>query len=415
MAAELRLLMLSIACCWVCGRDTPSCEYALPAGAQLPMFKSIVSRFPQLRPTVLSTSPWIVQFDSFLTSAEVDRFLELAPASSFVASKMSPVPSQYSDWRTSTSFGCRTCQADPVLRKVFRRVANITGAAADHFEEPQVVRYQQGQQYKTHVDFIKGHVDSPPGPRVLTLLLYLTTSPSPTHGGETVFTRASKQVLPSRGRAILWANTLDDSPNELDRQSFHRSMPVQNVVDIEDHVVEDHVKIAVNLFIRQKSMRCTDVTPPDHCVMDVHCVAARKAMSPEEEAGDQHRTLGQEAAPATVKETPAAADKEAAAITTGVNFKEAAAIIEKSILELRARKAAAVSIEDYDEAKRLKNAISEAEAAKQKPTVQALRGQLLELKAQKVAAVQVEDYDEAKRLKNAISALENVLKGHQEL
>jgi hypothetical protein len=59
--AALRHLMLSIAWCWVCGRATPSCEYALPAGAQQPMFKSIVSRFPQLRPTVLSTSPRIVQ------------------------------------------------------------------------------------------------------------------------------------------------------------------------------------------------------------------------------------------------------------------------------------------------------------------------------------------------------------------
>ena len=91
--------------------------------------------------TVLAHTHWshiLLQFDSFLSSAEVDRFLELAPPSSFVASKMSPVPSQYADWRTSTSFGCHTCQSDRMLRHVFRRVANITGAAADHFEEPQV-------------------------------------------------------------------------------------------------------------------------------------------------------------------------------------------------------------------------------------------------------------------------------------
>ena len=49
----------------------------------------------------------------------------------------------------------------------------------------------------------------------------------PTSGGETRFPLLDNlTVAPKRGRAILWANVLDESPNEKDDRTDHEALPV---------------------------------------------------------------------------------------------------------------------------------------------------------------------------------------------
>jgi len=74
----------------------------------------------------------------------------------------------------------------------------------------QVVRYESGQKYNVHYDW---GVEGIPNTRLLTLLIYLSTSASGS-GGETVFPFANNgtglQVRPKEGVAVLFYNLLED-------------------------------------------------------------------------------------------------------------------------------------------------------------------------------------------------------------
>ena len=76
------------------------------------------------------------------------------------------------------------------------------------------------------------------------------------------------------------------------------------------------------------------------------------------------------------------------------------AVTAQRIAELQARKSAAVAIEDYDEAKRLKAAVDRLRSAGSKMAV---------LETRKKAAVDVEDYDTAKALKIELDRMRNRL------
>ena len=96
-------------------------------------------------------------------------------------------------------------------------------------ESLQVVRYQQGEEYTPHHDFVYPptlHRHQPT--RFATLLLYLNDNFT---GGETVFPRAVNTqyhdgiaITPQRGRAVLFYNMLPDgNMNDL---SQHSSRPI---------------------------------------------------------------------------------------------------------------------------------------------------------------------------------------------
>ncbi len=72
------------------------------------------------------------------------------------------------------------------------------------------------------------------------------------------------------------------------------------------------------------------------------------------------------------------------------------AITAQRIADLQAQKAAAVAVEDYDEAKRLKAAVDR---------LRAVGAKMAALEARKAAAVAAEDYDEAKRIKIELERL----------
>eukprot|EP00965_Chrysotila_dentata_P044225 1469931-Pleurochrysis_carterae.AAC.2 len=58
-----------------CKRDS-SMAPAATRGTVDAVFREAVERFPLLKPKVLSTQPWILLFDEFLTSDEADILLE---------------------------------------------------------------------------------------------------------------------------------------------------------------------------------------------------------------------------------------------------------------------------------------------------------------------------------------------------
>ena len=116
------------------------------------------------------------------------------------------------------------CRTDPLLRGVFERISEVTGAHPRHFGSVQVVRYREGEYYATHHD--QTHFVSPPlpeGARVLTLLMYLDDVEE---GGETAFPDLGIEVAPKKGKAVLWPSVANENTSMTELFTFHQARPV---------------------------------------------------------------------------------------------------------------------------------------------------------------------------------------------
>lgn len=134
--------------CGFCGEraDRPCDRASGPAfqpGDLKRTFQRALGEFPEYSPKALSTNPYVVQFDNFVTAAEAKAIIDVCETEF----QRSLAGDQVSDVRTSTQCWCNfgKCLRDPVVKALEERVANITNAPVRNSEFMQVVRYEQGQ------------------------------------------------------------------------------------------------------------------------------------------------------------------------------------------------------------------------------------------------------------------------------
>ena len=129
-----------------------------------------------------------------------------------------------------------------ITQAVVQRMEQITGIPAPNFEFLQLLRYEVGQFYKQHHDFIEYHLERKQGARTLTVFLYLNTVEQ---GGGTNFPKLGNMtVLPKRGRALIWPSVLDQDPNRKDPRTDHQALPV-----------EKGIKFGANAWIHQRDFK----------------------------------------------------------------------------------------------------------------------------------------------------------------
>ena len=180
--------------------------------------------------------PWVLMFDSFLSDEEADNFIRLASIEGYVRSTdvgVKKFDGTFSDIRsserTSENSWCQhECFEDVTTKRVLSRIANLTDIDDTNSEYLQLLKYEEGQFYGVHNDFIPYQVQRPVGPRILTFYMYLNDVED---GGGTRFPAVGAQpdgttVIPKRGRAVLWPSVLDSDPNKQDSRTNHEAMPV---------------------------------------------------------------------------------------------------------------------------------------------------------------------------------------------
>ena len=87
--------------------------------------------------------------------------------------------------RTSTNAWCRSdCENEPFVRQLINKIEDTTTVPYANYESFQVLRYTEGQYYRTHHDSSAADFQIPCGPRILTFFLYLSDVEE---GGETAF------------------------------------------------------------------------------------------------------------------------------------------------------------------------------------------------------------------------------------
>jgi prolyl 4-hydroxylase len=223
------------------------------------MFERIVRNYPTTtilaRPAtpheLVEDRPWVIMVDDFLTNEECDGLVELGAQSGYERSEDvgelkfdGTYDSEIGDGRTSTNTWClEACYDDPRTRGVIRKLEQLTGIPDANAEYLQLLRYEVGQYYHSHHDYIPHHVERNQGVRILTAFLYLNDVEE---GGGTRFTDLELTCQPKKGRALLWASVLDEEPNRDDNRTHHEALPV-----------EKGIKYAANAWFHQRDFKIT--------------------------------------------------------------------------------------------------------------------------------------------------------------
>jgi prolyl 4-hydroxylase len=193
--------------------------------------------------------PWMVVFDNALTDEEADKLIELGSKVGFARSvgvgkqgKDGSISTTRDSSRTSTTAWCMAdCADDPTVQRVMNRIATITGIGEMNYEHLQILRYEKGQYYKTHNDFIDYQKNRSSGARLLTFYVYLSDVDD---GGGTKFPHLNLTVTPKKGRAVLWPSVLNHDPNNKDNRTNHAAL-----------TVNQGVKYGFNVWIHQRDFK----------------------------------------------------------------------------------------------------------------------------------------------------------------
>jgi len=107
---------------------------------------------------------------------------------------------------------------DPVMQAIVFRAASLFGLPISYVEKINFTRYEEGQFYKTHLDFN----DSYTADRLYTCLIYLNDL-DVEQGGGTWFPSLNLVATPKLGRAVTWMNKNPDGSGHF--ESHHAALP----------------------------------------------------------------------------------------------------------------------------------------------------------------------------------------------
>lgn len=212
----------------------PNAKPAWEPGSLNAMFEHLISepiasKYPV---TILSKDPWVVTLDDVVSEEEAVRLIELGGLEGYkrsedVGAKKADgtYGSVVSKGRTSSNAWCTEgCYKDPTAIKVMDRLSGLTMINERNSEFLQLLRYEPGQFYEDHHDYILHNRENQQGVRILTSYLYLNDVEA---GGGTMFTDLNITVMPKRGRALFWPSVLNDSPHDKDERTNHQALPVE--------------------------------------------------------------------------------------------------------------------------------------------------------------------------------------------
>ena len=176
--------------------------------------------------------PWVITIEDLLTEQESQRMIELGTQEGYQRSAdvgyVRPDGSYEKSihvGRTSENAWCqKDCVRDPVTQQIMARISDLIDIPETNSEHLQLLKYEEGQYYHVHHDYIDYHTRRQHGVRILTVFLYLNDVEA---GGGTNFDQLNITVLPKRGRALLWPSVLNDHPDDKDPRMTHQALPVE--------------------------------------------------------------------------------------------------------------------------------------------------------------------------------------------
>jgi len=143
-------------------------------------------------------------YKGFLTQEECEHIIKLGDP--HVQRSKVGTKAVVSDYRTSFgTFFVKEGKEDPILQSIAERIELWTQLPKENGEAFYFLRYENGQEYKAHVDYFNEQSKSAlknGGNRIATVVMYLSDVEE---GGETVFPKAEGgkiSVKPRQGGKI---------------------------------------------------------------------------------------------------------------------------------------------------------------------------------------------------------------------
>ncbi len=212
------------------------------------IFPNIHQEIAQAKIHIVSTELPLVIIDDFLSDEMCQEIIEAAKQDGKMTRSTLGVSQEETETRTSSTTWLREVHCEKPLLLLAGKVSRISsGIPAAHMENLQVVRYEPGQKFDMHTDHLEDFNKLECKGRLATCLLYLNSSwegkdeydrtGNHFHGGQTYFPEYNIEVVPKRGRAVFWFNTIekpgqrgyeDDMALSVNLKSRHAGKPVIN-------------------------------------------------------------------------------------------------------------------------------------------------------------------------------------------
>jgi prolyl 4-hydroxylase len=183
---------------------------------------------------------------SFLSPAEVKDVLKSAENRFAPSGIVDPTTGENlpNPSRTSSSMFFYHNET-PTIRNIEERASKLANLPIENIERVQLVRYQFGQFYALHYDYLPDTEDvRVNGQRVVTIFVYLNTLPPEEVGGGTYFPKIGLELRPREGDAAMWRNVNDKG--KLQELTLHSGQPINR---------PDTVKYGMNIWIRDKPQK----------------------------------------------------------------------------------------------------------------------------------------------------------------
>ncbi|XP_019419525.1 PREDICTED: probable prolyl 4-hydroxylase 6 [Lupinus angustifolius] len=229
-------------------------------------------RFDPTKVTQLSWHPRAFLYKGFLSEKECDHLINMARDKLEVTTvaDIETGKAILSTARTSSGMFLFKSQ-DKVIADIEARIATWTFLPYENGEGMQILRYEHGQKYEPHFDYLLDKLNQQfGGHRIATILMYLSNVK---RGGETVFPNSDPTlsqpkdeswsecakmgyaVKPKKGDALLFFNLLPNAT--IDNRSLHGSCPV---IEGEKWSATKwiHVRDFDNSFKQVYSVNCKD-------------------------------------------------------------------------------------------------------------------------------------------------------------
>ncbi len=118
--------------------------------------------------------PWVLTMENFITDQESERLIELGSNRGYKRSTVGETDRVVSQSRTSSHTWCKLeCAQDETVVAVNNRISNMTELPVVNSESLQLLRYDPGQFYTLHHDYIDTELERQQGVRMITVFLYL--------------------------------------------------------------------------------------------------------------------------------------------------------------------------------------------------------------------------------------------------
>lgn len=160
---------------------------------------------------VIHEDPLIIEVDNFFSESACDKYIQLAQDEGAMYGSQT-----FSNGAGSTRSSTTWYIPYGIVPEFLNNLSKLLGKSIYTFEEPQVVRYELGQQFTWHYDAMPGTMIGLAGQRVATLIVYLNTVGN---GGATVFKDLGIQVKPVKGKALIFFPC--DNEGNADDRTMH--------------------------------------------------------------------------------------------------------------------------------------------------------------------------------------------------